>query len=224
MNLVRAASEQASDVRLGEEVPHVLGKKQHAGVAKQKPVARSFRHFDVYQHVFDRMPRRNVGEPQPRVELVSIEVLRVVEARTGREVEPDHALGAEEVAYLAPAELLRLRPLPPEEAFAALHRLLIALPHLHGEHLAHPIGEHLHWRVAVAGDVLNPRPQRIGVLDALHNPVVAHAEQNPAARRIRQGDQRSGERRRQALLELQRGALALLDKDFEISCRRRCHA
>ena len=190
VNLVRAAPKQTSDVRIREEVAHVLSEEQHTGVAEQQPVVNPLRHFDVHQHVFHR-PGRDAGKPQPRIELVSVEVLRVVEARAWREIKQDLALGAEEVAYLVTAELLRLRPLPPEEAVTALHRLRVAFPHLHHEHLAHPIRNHLHRRVTVAGDVLDPRPQRIAVLDALHLAVVGHAEQNPAADGVGERDKLS---------------------------------
>ena len=158
MNLVRVAPKQAGDVRIREEAPHVLGEEQYAGVAKQQPVAGALRHVDVHQHVFHRMPRRDAGQPQPPIELIAVEVPGIVEARARREIEPDHALGAEEVAYLLPAHLLGHRALPPEEPVAALHGLGVALPHLHSEHVTHPLGQHLHRRIAVAGDVLNSGP------------------------------------------------------------------
>ena len=221
MNLVRAAPKQAGDVRLGEKVPHVLGEEQHAGVAEEQAVTVALRHFDVHQHVFHRMPTRYAGQPQPRIEFRPVEVLRVAETRARHEVEPDHAFGAEEVAYLVAAHLLRHRALPPEEPVAALHGLCVALPHLHREHVADPSGQHLHRRVAVAGDVLNSRPQRVGVLDALHHAIVAHAKQNPAAGRVGQGDQLPRKGRREALLELQRRALALLNEDVDVRCSKR---
>ena len=218
MNLVRAATKQASDVPLGEEVPHVLGEEQHTGVSEQQTTTVALRHFDVHEHVFHRMPTRYAGQPQPRIELRPVEVFRVVEARAGREVEPDHAFGAEEVAYLVAAHLLRHRALPPEEPVAALDGLGVALPNLHREHVAHPFGQHLHRRIAVAGDVLDSRPQRVGVLDALHHAFVVHAEQNPAAGRVGQRNQLPCEGGREALLELQRRALALLNEDVDVRC------
>ena len=80
VNLVRATPKEASDVRLGEEVLHVLGEEQYAGVAEQQPVAGRLRHFYVHQHVLHRSGR-DAGKPQPGVELVVVKILRVVEAR-----------------------------------------------------------------------------------------------------------------------------------------------
>ena len=222
VNLVRAPPKQAGDVRLGEEVAHPLGKEQHAGIAEQQPVAGTLGYFDVHQHVFHRMPSSgDAGEPQPRIELIAVEILRVVEAWAGREVEADHSFGTEEISYLVAAELLRHRALPPKEPVAAMHGLGVALPHLHREHIAHAIRQHLHRWIAVAGNVLNPRPQRVGVLDALHYPIVSYAKQDLAARGVGQRHQLPCEGCRETLLELQRRALALLDEDFHVRCPHR---
>ena len=220
VDLVRAPPEQARDVRLREEMPHVPGEEEHAGVAEQQPAPVPLGRLDVDQHVLHRQPGGDVRVPEPGVELPAVEVFRVPEAGAGRQVEPDRPLRAEEVADLVAAELLRHRALPPEEAVAALHRLGVALAHVDHEHSVHRLRQHLHRRVAVAGDVLHAGAQGVGVSDPLHGTVVAHAEENLAADGVRQRDDLAGERRRrQGFLELQRRAFALLDEDFEI---RRC--
>ena len=195
VDLVRALRQQTGDVCLGEEVADVPGEEEHAGVAEEQPIAGPLGRLDVNEHVLRRHPFRNAGKAEPSVELLAVEVLRVAEPRTGRQVEADHPLGAKEVADFATAELLGGRTLTPEETIAALHRLAVTLAHVDCEHTVHWLDQHVHGRVTVAGNVLDAGAKRIGILDADHGTVIAHAEKDPAPDGIGQGHEIPRERR-----------------------------
>ena len=131
VDLVRTLAQQAGDVCLREEMAHVLGEEEYARVAEEQVVACPLGSFDVDQHVFNRRLSTDAGQLEPSLVLLAVEVLRVVETGTGREIEPDHALTAEEIADFVAAELLGHCTLTPEEALTALHWLGVTFPYMH---------------------------------------------------------------------------------------------
>ena len=115
------------------------------------------------------------------------------------------------------AELLRHCALAPEESIAALH-FGVAFSNMDCEYLTHRLRQNLHRRITVSGDVLDAGAQSVGVLDPRHGAVIAHPQKDLPSNGVRHGKFPRG-RRREILLELKRGAFALLDKDFKV---RRC--
>ena len=83
VDLVRAFRQQAGDVRFRKEAPHVPGEEEHAGVSKKQPVTCPLGYVHVDQHVFDRRTPANAGLAEPDVELLVIEIFRILEAGTG---------------------------------------------------------------------------------------------------------------------------------------------
>ena len=216
VDLVGTPPQQAGDVRFRKEAAHVLGEEKHAGVAEEQLLPRPLGDLDVHQDVLHRRTSGDARLAEPSIELLAVEVLGIFEARARRQIEPDHAFGPKEVADFVAAHLLRDGALPPEEAIAALHRLGVAFPHVDHEDPVHRLHQHLHRRIAVASDVLHSGTQRIGVLDADHAAVVAHAQEDLSADRVGHRNDPPRKRLRQSLLELQRGSLALLDEDIQI--------
>jgi hypothetical protein len=105
--------------------------------------------------------------------------------------------------------------LAPKEPVAALHRLGAALADHHDDHGADRLHHQLNRWIAVAGDVLDVGAELVRVPDPRHGAIVPDSQQDLASQRIRQGHKLTGEGRRQALLELQSRAFALLEKDLE---------
>ena len=83
VDLVRASSQQAGDVRLREEMAHALGEEEHSRVSEEQPVARPLGDLDIDQHVLDRRTPGDAGLSEPGVELVAVEILWIAEPRTG---------------------------------------------------------------------------------------------------------------------------------------------
>ena len=171
------------------------------------------------QHVFDRQLAGDAGVAEPNLELLAVEILRITEAGTGGEIEPDHAFDPEEVADFVTAELLGHCALTPEESIAALHGLGVAFANLNHEYLTHRLCQHLHRRIAISGDVLNAGAQSVGVPDPDHDAIIAHSQKDLPSNRVRQGHDFPRQRRRRTFLEFKGRSLTLLDEDCEV---RRC--
>ena len=118
----------------------------------------------------------NPGKPEPPVEFAAVEGVRILERRARRQIESDHTLQSEEVADFIAGQYLGHRTLTPEEALAALHRFGIAFLHVDGKHVTHRLRSDSYRRVAVAGDVLDPGAQGVGVLHADNGAVVTHPQ------------------------------------------------
>jgi len=116
----------------------------------------------------------NAAQPEPGVIFPPVEILGIAELRTEGKIEADTSFAAEEIPDLIAAKLLGNGTLPPEEAVAALHGLGVAFPDRDDRHFSYSLHQHLHGRVTVAGDILDTRPQFIGIGDAFYGSAVPH--------------------------------------------------
>lgn len=161
--------------------------------------------------------------PKPCVELVSVEIIGVLELGAEGCIETDPSFALEELPDFVSSQLLGGCSLTQEEPLSALDRFVLALPNGDHEDAIDGLHQHLHRRVAVAGDVLYLGPQVVRVVDAHHAAVVPNAQQNPASSAIGHGDHFPGKPSRQPLLELQHGAFALLEEDIDVGSFDRHH-
>ena len=215
-DLLRSPPQQTGDVRLGKEMAGLSREEEHAGVTKQQSRSVAFRRLDVHQHIFDCGVAGDPGKATPRLELVAVEVLGILELGARRQIEPDRSLRPEEVPDLLPTEFLRYGALPPEEPVGALHRLVRTLPHPRHDDAPHRLHDELHRRIAVARNVLDARPKVIRVPDTDDHPVVSDTEQNPPADRVGERHELTRHRLGETLLEFERRALPLLEEDGQV--------
>ena len=215
-DLLRSPSQQAGDVRIGEETARLPSEEEHAGVTKQQFRSVAFRRFDVHQHIFDCGVAGDTGQPKPPLELVAVEILGILEPGTRRQVEPNGPFRPEEVPDFLPAEFLGHRALPSEEPVGALHRLVRALPHPRHDDAPDGLHDELHRRIAIPRDVLNARPKGIRVPDSDDRPVVRHTEQHPPADGVGERHELTRHRLGEPLLELERRPLPLLEEDGQV--------
>ena len=212
--------QQACDIGLGEKATHVLGKKEYSGVSEQKFAIRPLGGIYVDQNILHTRPAGDARNTDPSVELLAVEVVRVDEPRTRCEIEADGTFGAEKIADFIAAQFLRHRTLSPEKAIAALHWFGIALPDVDREHVADRLDLHRDRRIAIAGDILDPGAQCVGVPDSGYDAVIPHAEKDLPSDGVGQRDHFACERRREAFLVLQSCAFTLFEEDIEVSL---CH-
>jgi len=120
-------------------------------------------------------------------------------------------------SILFAAQLLRCRPLPPEEAVAALDRFRTALADVHHHHLTDRLDADFDRRIAVAGDVLDPGPERVAIGDPDHCSVILDPKENLPSHGIGEGCEVSRYGRGQCFLVFQHGAFALMKDDVHVA-------
>jgi len=180
VHLVCAFGQETGDVRLVEKMSDVLGEEEHPGIAEKEFGTGTLGGFDVDQNVLGAGAAGDAAQPEPGIVLLPVEVLGVAELRTDGGIEADSPLAAEEIPDLVAAELLGDGALSPEITVAALNGLGFTFADRHHDDLADSLQQDLDRRIAVAGDVLDASPQRVGIGNPLNGSVVAHSQQDPA--------------------------------------------
>ncbi len=163
MDTILPLEQQARHVGLVEEAAHLASEEEHTRIAEEEAPGRALGDVEVDEHVLGRGRGRDRGALQPLAEAGRIEVSRVPEAGARSNVEAHAALPSKEVADLVARQLLGDGSLAPEEPVAALNRLDVGLANRHHDDGALTFHAKDHWRVAVAGQVLNPRAERVGI-------------------------------------------------------------